>query len=349
MRRIIYIAALLAIAGYAAAQDIRITRFERCFTCIGASIDPVYDNTGKACALIRFAVRDTSMQIEPNLGYMKRESQIGEIRLYVPAATRRLSLRAIGLKLLRDYEIPVKLEQMATYDADVETAIISNLPQSEEDKEEENPEPIISEKMEDEPRSEVYTEPEERLKVTKVKSRTSNTHFIYGLGWNVLPLNGPELCLGIDTHHHIIELGGVYGLKKTDALYYYTSNYTSESPQVGWKYSAIRGNLGYGYDIFHKSTVSMVPMFGVMASKYYGKKVFFINTNTNQYKNASSVSAFAALRFTLSLGKRLKFHVTPRYDFSVYKSDNCKLICDNDDTLKNWTNGFNLSVGFIIK
>ena len=47
MIRKIWIVALLAIAGYAAAQDIRITRFERCYTCIGASMNPVYDNTGK--------------------------------------------------------------------------------------------------------------------------------------------------------------------------------------------------------------------------------------------------------------------------------------------------------------
>ena len=76
----------------------------------------MYDNTDQACAVIRFFVRDTTFVVEGNMGVVKRISQLGEIMLYVPAATKRLTVRHEGLLPLR-YELPSKLEPKKTYDA----------------------------------------------------------------------------------------------------------------------------------------------------------------------------------------------------------------------------------------
>lgn len=102
------------------AQDIQVTTFERNVTSLIASMDPVYDISGEACAVIRFFVREDGFEIEPNLGVLKREDRTGEIRMWVPMGTKRLTIRHAGSMPLAGYEIPVILEPKVTYDATVE-------------------------------------------------------------------------------------------------------------------------------------------------------------------------------------------------------------------------------------
>lgn len=121
MKRIIMFG--LFILGFALqmkAQDIWVTQFERNYTSLIASVDAVYDNSGEACAVIRFFVRDENYEIEPNLGVLKRETRTGEIRLWVPTATKRITVRHQGAIPLNSYEIPVTLEPKATYDVVLE-------------------------------------------------------------------------------------------------------------------------------------------------------------------------------------------------------------------------------------
>ena len=338
-------AALLALTGYAAAQDIKITRFERCYTCMGASLNPVYDNTGKACALIRFAVRDTSMLIEPNNGYVRRETLMGEIRLYVPVTTKRLTLRATGLKVLRDYELPKKLEQKVTYDADVEMAVVNVPPYIGEDVEGNKPEPVVIEKLVKEEELQFVSSEPQKKREKELPVEHSNLRPYVGVGWNVMPLNGPELNIGVDINRHLIELGAVYGLKTTEGLYYYPANAADERPIAGWYYRSIKGGLSYGYDLFPDAFGSVVPMAGVTGSMYTGSELAGVSGGTEDYKNGSSLSAFVALRLTLPIGKHLKVQVTPRFDISLYMSEHCKLINDYEPMINDWRRGFNLSAG----
>lgn len=105
-----------------AAQDIRVVRFERCYTCLQASVNPVHDNAGKACALLRFFVRNNDFMIEPNMGVVKREQLPGEIRLWVPKGTKRLTIRREGMMPLNGYEIPIVIESKVTYDVELSLA-----------------------------------------------------------------------------------------------------------------------------------------------------------------------------------------------------------------------------------
>ena len=84
---------LIAAVCQMKAQDIQVSRFERNYTSLIASMSPVYDNTGEACAVIRFFVRDEGFIIEPNLGMMEQEVKPGEIRMWVPKGTKRLTVR----------------------------------------------------------------------------------------------------------------------------------------------------------------------------------------------------------------------------------------------------------------
>lgn len=121
MKRIlIFGVMILGLASHMKAQDIRVTQFERNYTSLIASMDAVYDNSGEACAVIRFFVRDEAFEIEPNLGFLKKETRTGEIRLWVPTATKRITVRYQGAIPLNSYEIPATLEPKATYDAVLE-------------------------------------------------------------------------------------------------------------------------------------------------------------------------------------------------------------------------------------
>ena len=121
MRKILLVStlALMSIVQLQ-AQDIKVTTFERNVTSLIASMDPVYAISGEACAVIRFFVREDGFEIEPNLGVLKREDRTGEIRLWVPMGTKRLTIRHAGSMPLTGYEIPVVLEPKVTYDATVE-------------------------------------------------------------------------------------------------------------------------------------------------------------------------------------------------------------------------------------
>lgn len=285
-------------------QDIEIKDFARNHTSLVARMNPVYDNADEACALIRFSVRDTLMIIEPNMGVVKRVNKPGEIQLYVPAGTKRMTVRYKNFLPLRDYVIPEALEGKATYDA-------------------------------------IITVKEDAL--TKQKANREHNVFV-GAGYQVMAISGPSLALGFKMKQHVVELGAVIGLSKTDDLYFYKG---SSTLKAAWKYSAIRAQARYGYEIPLTDFLSIIPQAGVAMNMFSGSSVADADTNTDDFKNASSVAGLIAARLTFSISDQFKVQLTPEYDFGISKSDNCKLISEYDNTFKGWTDGFNLNVGII--
>lgn len=292
---------MLALTGQIMAQDIQITRFERNYTSLIGSVSPVYDNTGEACAVIRFFMRTTDFLIEPNLGVLKREKLPGEIRLYVPQGTKRITVRHEGMMPLNGYVIPVQIESKATYDAEL----------------------IITDE--------------------KMKNHKANKgHNVYvGAGYNIMSISGPAVALGFDISHHNIELGAVYGLNKTDDMYFYDSN---SNVIAAYNYQAIRVQLRYGYDLKITDDFSIMPQIGGAYNLYIGSEVV---KGKSDYQNANSMSLLAAVRVVTSFNDNFKLHITPEYDFGVYKDNNCKLLSDYDSTFKSWAEGFNLNIGLI--
>lgn len=131
MRKIVFALVMLVAATIKLhAQDIKVLSFERNYTSLVASMNPVYDNAGDACAVIRFFVRDNEVEIDANLGTLKREDKAGEIRLWVPVGTKRITIRKQGFVPLNSYELPVKIESKITYDAHIELANKDAIPQN---------------------------------------------------------------------------------------------------------------------------------------------------------------------------------------------------------------------------
>ena len=301
MKKILVFMLLLATASQLKAQDIQITKFERDITNLKASTEPVYDNTGEACALIRFLVSGKDYTIEPNLGMMKQEVLPGEIRIWVPKGTKRLTVRKQDWMPLTGYEIPVVIEPKVTYD--VELSIT-----------------------------------EEALK----RNKANKGHNVYvGAGYNIISISGPSVALGFDFNHHNIELGAVFGVNKTDDLYFYDS---STNVNAAYNYKAIRIQLRYGYDFKVTDFFSVMPQVGGAYNLYSGNEV--LNSSSN-YDSANSMSIIGAVRLLTSFNDRFKLQITPEYDFGVYKDKNCKMIYDFDKDFKSWTSGFNLNIGLI--
>lgn len=100
------------------AQSIKITSFNANLTNYGASYAKVYDNNHEVCARIRFTVQNPSLKVEGNLGVVKMQRLEGEVWAYVPQGTKTLTLRCGGAMLR--YNVPVEIESMVTYDANVE-------------------------------------------------------------------------------------------------------------------------------------------------------------------------------------------------------------------------------------
>lgn len=301
---------LMMISGRMAAQeqDIFIDNFRCVISDLTGSTRPVYDNTGEGCAVLVFNVRDTTFVIEGNLGVLKRESEVGTIRLWVPKGTKRLTVKHDGLFTLRGYQIPVAIESKMAYHAYIKAMSSGN----------------------------------DGVKEPHVKK---NIHFYIGAGFQTLSLLGPSLAIGIDVDHHIVEVGGIYGLGKTDNLYMYKG----ENLVAGYKYQAIRSYLRYGYDIMvAKERLGIMPQAGVALNVMNGEAASGLSTSTKDFKRASSVSATLAVRVTARLGNHVGLHVTPEYSIGVYKSNNCKLLSDNDSGFKQWTDGFGINAGLTV-
>lgn len=169
-------------------------------------------------------------------------------------------------------------------------------------------------------------------------------HVYIGAGYNIMSLSGPSLTVGANLQHHQIELGAVYGLNKSDDLYFYDAN---DNLKEGYNYNAIRASLTYGYEIPVSDFFFITPMAGVSYLAYIGNEASSSSKSTN-YKYANSLSATGGLRLAIGFGEQFRLCITPEYHAAVYKDKNCKLFSSNDDNMKNWNTGFNLNVGLLV-
>lgn len=290
-----------------AQKKIQVTKFEKNVTSLIGSMNQVEDNTGEACAVLRVRMPDNIFEIEPNLGIVKKETKTGELLLWIPVGTKRLTVRHYGVMPLAGYEIPFRLEPKVTYDAEVEIV--------------------------------------EYTSGSKGKSYEERDYHVFvGAGYNVTAISGPSAMIGLDYKHHMIEVGAVFGLNKTDDMYFYNSD---GNLNAAYNYQAFRVSLRYGYNLGLSDIFSLTPQLGAAYNSMSGTAIKNGNSNSS-YQSTSSISGIAAVRVMAKLSKQIGLYVTPEYDFGLSKEDICKLIGENDKTFMSWTEGFNLNVGVMI-
>ena len=87
-----------------------------------------------------------------------------------------------------------------------------------------------------------------------IREKESPLYFM--LGYNALPLAGPEVALGFTSHHHQLEVGFSYGLKKTDNLFFYNNE---ESFVSAYNYQPLHLQMRYGYVFELADFLSLTP------------------------------------------------------------------------------------------
>ena len=344
MQRIICALLLLLPSGSLLAQDIEIRDFKQNTTSLMGSVSPVYDNTGEACSVIKFLVRDTTFVVEGNLGIMKRSSQLGEIVIHVPATTKRLTIRHEDLMPLR-YELPMKLEPKKTYEAVL--IALSFSPLSEEPAVRDPKQNVKNQKEVDRVTKKADTSKDSSekprksaLKLKKEKDSEGATHVAIGVGYQVIAISGPTISFGLDANHHQVELSGTFGLVKSDELRLYDSNNTMIATR---QYTPIRLMLKYGYELMPMKNFGITPMIGGSLNVFTSPSE---NDSYHEYfRRASSFSLTPSVRLSYIVDEHIKVHLTPEYGLSLYKSNNCKVVSEHNNKFKKWSDGFNVSVG----
>ena len=113
------IAANLLLAIFTApllAQEFSVGRFRDLPNDISAFINPVKDLNDEGCALIKVIAASPDFAFSTPLGIAKRIDKTGEIWLYLPRGSKKITIKHASWGVLRDYLFPSKLESHKTYE-----------------------------------------------------------------------------------------------------------------------------------------------------------------------------------------------------------------------------------------
>lgn len=117
--RTLTIAILLIIGSNGlSAQKYKVDSFRMLANDVTAFINPVTDLNDEGCALIKVQASPDFAFSTP-LGIVKREDKTGEIWLYIPKGSKRITLKHPEWGVLRDYQFPLKIESHMSYEMKV--------------------------------------------------------------------------------------------------------------------------------------------------------------------------------------------------------------------------------------
>lgn len=307
------------------AQDFRITKFKENMLDLSAARAAVKDNNGDLCALIKFSVRDDKFVYEPNMGVVKTEKKVGETWLYVPQKTKRITIRHPQLGMLRDYNIPVDIEQKVVYEAEIEIL---------------NKEYLNS----------LLEARSDTVRIVQVrdsiiyKDKERSFHLMAGVGFNVASIMGPSALLGVKMKKHSLEAGTIIGIGKVQDVSIFQSNNSAFWGTYDFK--PLRFFVRYGYDV-SASTFVITPQVGVALTNVNGAVMRRSASGIDLFGKSHVVSATMGCRFGYNLGKRLCMHVSAEYDVAVKKSKGYTILQDFDSKIKSWGSGINLNAGIV--
>ena len=100
-------------------QNISVKSFRPLPTDLTARVDPVTNDNGQTCALVKIVTTERGFEFDPDaLGMCGAvdESRAGEVWIWLSPGSRRITIRHRLLGVLRDYEYPVAIESACTYE-----------------------------------------------------------------------------------------------------------------------------------------------------------------------------------------------------------------------------------------
>ena len=313
--------------------DFEIRNFRERTTDLSAISSNYKDLNGNPAALIRMTVRDPQFEFSANLGIIALEKKTGEVYLYVPQDTKRLTVRHPRLGVLKDYAIPVRINSKVTYDADIVITGSSQpiVPSIKE--------PIVPQSYEPDTPTYPY-DPQLQTKSSQSYS-SPEFHFYAGIGFNAVSLMGPSVQLGISYGMFSLEGGFVYGMDKVEDIRLSMSSSISEA--YDYTSSKVWARLGVNFDIEH---FRISPQAGVAFNMIRGKAASGASNTTDYFKDANPMSIFAAVRLSYEVAEHFYVHITPQYDFSIGGDQIYEVIKKGNSNIKAWGEGFGINVGF---
>ena len=314
--------------------DFEIRNFHERTTDLSAISSNYKDLNGSPAALIRMTVRDPQFEFSANLGIIALEKKTGEVYLYVPQDTRRLTVRHPRLGVLKDYAIPVRIRSKVTYDAEI-VITGSSQPMVPSIKE-----PVVPQTYE----TDTPTYPYETQHQPKSSQYYSSPefHFYAGIGFNAVSLMGPSVQLGISYGMFSLEGGFVYGMDKVEDIRLSMSSTINEA--YDYSCSKVWARLGVNFDIEH---FRISPQAGATFNMISGKASSGTSNTTDYFKDANPMSVFAAVRLSYEVAEHLYVHITPQYDFSIGGDQIYEVIKQGDSKIKAWGEGFGINAGII--
>ena len=316
--------------------DFEIRNFRERTTDLSAISSNYKDLNGNPAALIRMTVRDPQFEFSANLGIIAQEKKTGEVYLYVPQNTKRLTVRHPSLGVLKDYAIPVRIRSKVTYDADI-VITGSSQPTVPSIKE-----PVVPQTYE--PVTPTYPyEPQPQTKSSQSYS-SPEFHFYAGIGFNAVSLMGPSVQLGISYGMFSLEGGFVYGMDKVEDIRFTLHGSSTPTEAYDYSCSKVWARLGVNFDI-EKFRIS--PQAGATFNMISGKATGSASNSTDYFKEANPMSIFAAVRLSYKVAEHLYVHITPQYDFSIGGDQIYEVIKKGNSKIESWGEGFGINAGII--
>lgn len=363
--RIFAILILWPMLVIAQSHDFKVQDFRENTTDLTTVSSNVKDLNGRTAALIRFAVRDTLFSFEANNGIIKQKKEIGEVLLFVPQGTKRITIRHPYLGILRDYQLPLSIESKTTYDAEIvitNTDYLRNLMGSEQrqQRHQRHQETIVPiETKEEKWQEEKWQEEPERydsyydvFQNYTPKPRRSYTppevHFMLGGGFNALTVMGPTLSVGVQVGKFELSADYTIGMQEVEGvgIFYKAVGYNEELGEA-YDYSASRFSARLGLNFSPESSVQVVPMIGASFNMIKGKEVVNKQGNEAQFSESYPISLSGALSLRIRLFDALYVTVTPQYDFAIGADDVFKVIKSADSKIKAWGEGMGIYAGLM--
>lgn len=98
------------------AQDFSVKTFRELPNDISAFINPVKDLNDEGCALVKITASSPDYAFSSPLGIAKRIDKTGEIWLYLPRGSKKITVKHPRWGVLRDYTFPSRLESHKAYE-----------------------------------------------------------------------------------------------------------------------------------------------------------------------------------------------------------------------------------------
>ena len=104
------------------AQRFSVASFKPLPNDVSAFINPVKDLNDEDCGLIKVIASDDFVFSTP-LGIVKRIDNIGEIWLYLPRGSKKITVKHAEWGVLRDYVFPSRIESHMTYELRIDQPV----------------------------------------------------------------------------------------------------------------------------------------------------------------------------------------------------------------------------------